>query len=155
LARQADLPAIEAIITGAYTPFVRRIGREPAPMRADYAALIQAGTVHVLETDDQVLALIVLIREPEALLLENVAVAPAAQGTGLGSRLLAFAEQAAVQAGYRSIRLYTNAAMTENVALYARRGYVETGRRDEAGFSRVFMAKAVGPPASERIRSCP
>ena len=34
---------------------------------------------------------------------------------------------------------YTNAAMHENLALYARIGFVETRRATEDGFDRVFM----------------
>jgi hypothetical protein len=69
---------------------------------------------------------------------------PTAQGSGFGGRLLAFAEDAARQAGYRVIRLYTNAAMTENIARYLRIGYVETRRDGEKGFRRVYMEKQIG-----------
>jgi ribosomal protein S18 acetylase RimI-like enzyme len=54
---------------------------------------------------------------------------------------LEFAEQAAIKAGYRSIQLYTNEAMTENIALYSRIGYVETHRGEEKGLRRVYMTK--------------
>jgi hypothetical protein len=37
--------------------------------------------------------------------------------------------------------LYTNAAMSENLALYPRLGYREVDRRRDAGFDRVFFAK--------------
>jgi len=45
------------------------------------------------------------------------------------------------QAGYESIYLYTNEKMAENIALYAKVGYVEYERREEEGFRRVFMRK--------------
>ena len=73
--------------------------------------------------------------------LDNIAVAPARQGSGLGRRLLAFAEAEAVRSGYREIRLYTHQTMTENQHLYAAIGYEETGRGIEAGYERVFMRK--------------
>jgi hypothetical protein len=41
------------------------------------------------------------------------------------------------------IRLYTNEAMTENLAYYPRRGYTETHRAAEDGFNRVFFRKPV------------
>ncbi len=75
------------------------------------------------------------------MLLDNIAVVPAAQGKGLGRRLLAFAETAARNENLPAIRLYTNQAMTENVALYTRIGYVETHRGEENGFHRVYMTK--------------
>jgi hypothetical protein len=39
------------------------------------------------------------------------------------------------------MRLYTNAAMTENLAYYSRRGYTETHRAHQDGFHRVFFRK--------------
>jgi hypothetical protein len=39
------------------------------------------------------------------------------------------------------LRLYTNAAMRENLILYHRLGYQEDDRRGEDGFERVFLSK--------------
>jgi hypothetical protein len=61
--------------------------------------------------------------------------------SGLGRRLLAFAEAEALRRGYREIRLYTHQTMVENQRLYASIGYEETGRGIEAGYDRVFMRK--------------
>ena len=75
------------------------------------------------------------------MLLDNVAVSPEAQGRGYGRMLLKFAEDSAAEAGYDSIRLYTNEAMVENIALYARIGFIETHRAEEKGLRRVYMTK--------------
>jgi ribosomal protein S18 acetylase RimI-like enzyme len=141
LAVRSDLDAVEEIVRAAYTPYVSRIGREPGPMIDDYDALIAQRRVHVIACDDVVQGILVLIPEPDAMLIDNVAVAPAAQGRGIGRKLLEFAERAAIARGYRHIRLYTNEAMTENIALYARIGYAETHRAEEKGLRRVHMAK--------------
>ena len=141
-----DLPAVQEIIRAAYTPYVTRIGREPGPMLDDYAKLIAENWVHVAERDGVVRGLIVLIPRDDAMLLDNVAVAPEAQGSGLGRLLLAFAEHAAVAAGYIAMTLYTNEAMTENIALYTRVGYTETHRAEEKGLRRVYMRKFLGKP---------
>ncbi|WP_127091214.1 GNAT family N-acetyltransferase [Aquabacter cavernae] len=145
LATPADLAAVEALVRAAYAPYIPRIGRPPGPMGDDYAALIAAGQVHVAERAGQVDGVLVLLPEADGLLLDNVAVAPRAQGQGLGRVLLAFAEETARAAGHAAIRLYTNAAMAENIALYARLGYAETHRADEAGFRRVYMSKRLPP----------
>ncbi len=125
----------------AYTPYIPRIGCEPGPMGEDYGALIAAGSVHVLEHDSGVCGVLVLIPEVDCMLLDNVAVAPRAQGLGLGRKMLAFAEARAKDQGYRAIRLYTNEAMIENLGLYTHIGYVETHRATENGFRRVYMTK--------------
>jgi ribosomal protein S18 acetylase RimI-like enzyme len=139
-----DLPTVEAIVRLAYSRYVSRIGREPGPMLDDYKQLIRDGRVHVIEQDGKVLGVLVLIPQEDAMLLDNVAVSPSAQGLGLGRTMLKFAEAAAVDAGYRSTRLYTNETMTENIELYTRIGYSETHRVEEKGLRRVYMTKPVG-----------
>ena len=144
VATAQDRPAVEAVVRAAYSPYVPRIGREPGPMLDDYGALIREGRVYVVGRGGAVKGVLVLIPQQDAMLLDNVAVAPDAQGTGVGRAMLQFAEQAARDAGYGTVRLYTNEAMTENLALYARIGYAETHRAVEKGLRRVYMAKAVG-----------
>ena len=109
-------------------------------MLDDYAALVSKKRVHVL-SEDGIKGILVLIPEDRAMLLDNIAVDPDAQGRGYGRSLLEFAEQSALAAGCESIRLYTNEAMTENIALYSRIGYVETHRAEENGLRRVYMSK--------------
>jgi ribosomal protein S18 acetylase RimI-like enzyme len=79
------------------------------------------------------------------LLLETVAVAPGAQGSGYGRMLLDRAEDDAAELGLPEIRLYTNEAMTENLTFYPRHGYRETGRGTEDGFRRVYFSKMLSP----------
>jgi ribosomal protein S18 acetylase RimI-like enzyme len=113
-------------------------------MLDNYGALISDGRVYVAERDDTVRGVLVLVPQTDAMLLDNVAVAPEAQGSGVGRRLLEFAEKTAIEAGYGVIKLYTNEAMTENIALYTRFGYTETHRVEERGLRRVYMSKALG-----------
>ena len=56
---------------------------------------------------------------------------------------MAFAEEEARRRGHRVIELYTNEVMVENIALYRRLGYVETGRKQVAGYDRVYMRKTL------------
>jgi GNAT superfamily N-acetyltransferase len=69
------------------------------------------------------------------------------RGEGVGRALIAFAEGLARDAGCRSIRLYTHAMMTENLAYYPRLGFVETHRATEKGYDRVYMAKPLAARA--------
>ena len=138
-----DRAAVEAIVMAAYAHYIDRNGLTPGPMKDDYAALIAAGQVNVLRDETGVAGILVLIPEDDCLLLDNVAVSPAAQGKGYGRVLLDHAEDAARAAGFAHIRLYTQVIMTENQAIYAKRGYVETHRAVEKGLHRVFMQKAL------------
>ena len=145
-ATEDDAAHIARIVQLAYARYVPRIGKPPAPMLDDYERRVAEGVVWVIEQGDCVAGLIVLISQPDHLLLDNVAVAPGYQGRGLGRRLLAFAESLARGRGYREIRLYTHELMVESQRLYARMGYEETDRRIEAGYSRVFMRKLLDVP---------
>jgi ribosomal protein S18 acetylase RimI-like enzyme len=78
---------------------------------------------------------------PDGLLIYSVAVHPQHQKSGFGRQLLAWAEQEAQLAGYTKVRLYTNALMEENIALYTRLGYVETMREPHLRGILVHMAK--------------
>jgi len=113
-------------------------------MLADYGALIDAGDMRVLEDAGPPVALIVLRPDEDALFIENIAVDPAAQRKGHGRTLLAFAEREARRLGLKALRLYTNAAMTENLSYYPSLGFRETDRREEDGYKRVFFEKQVG-----------
>lgn len=140
-----DVPAIADIVERAYRGYVERIGRRPRPMDDDYAAQIASDETEVFVAeergDGRVCGVIVLVSQPDHVLIENVAVDPQRQGTGIGRRLLAFAEQSARRRGLAEVRLYTNVKMTENQRLYRGLGYEETGRRINSEFARVYFTK--------------
>ena len=102
--------------------------------------------VWVAEAEQQIIGGLVLIAEEDYLLLDNIAVHPDHQGRGVGRALLELADAEASSQGYRELRLYTHETMTENIALYARNGWVETHREHQSGYARVFMRKRLSFP---------
>jgi len=140
-ARTEDREAIAACVNLAYMKYIERMGKEPAPMLADYAALIAEGAVYVIPADDGVHGVVVLFPLTDCVFLENVAVHPKEQGKGFGHILMDFVERQAQAANLREIRLYTHEQMTENLAFYRKLGYEEVERRVEDGYARVFMRK--------------
>lgn len=140
-AAPADVERMHQLAQAAYRPYVGPIGRPPAPMTADYARIVSSGTAWVAEQHGRLVGFLVLQPRPDHLLLENVAVDPNRRRTGVGSRLLALAEDQARLLGLPEVRLFTNAAMTENLAYYPRRGYRQTHRADQDGYRRVFFSK--------------
>ena len=148
LARPEDSEAVRRLVCDAYARYVERLGKPPGPMLDDYDRRIAAGQAWVLEDGGSIAGMLVLEdAEGGALLLDNVAVAPAAQGKGHGRALVAFAEDEARRRGRDRVRLYTHALMTENLALYGRLGFRETRRISEKGYDRVYMAKAIAAVA--------
>jgi ribosomal protein S18 acetylase RimI-like enzyme len=80
-------------------------------------------------------------RVADHLFVDILAVRPEAQHRGIGRRLMAFAETEAVRLSLAALRLYTNAAMTENLRFYPRLGFRRTNARSEDGFDRVDFEK--------------
>jgi ribosomal protein S18 acetylase RimI-like enzyme len=145
-----EAAAIGALVQAAYGHYVERIGMRPAPMDDDYEARVRRGEAWVAVDGADLLGAIVLVRHSDHLSIDNVAVDPGRQGEGIGRALLDFAEAAAREAGTSTVRLFTHAKMTENRAIYARLGYREIDRRDEAGFDRVFLVKELGGGLRDR-----
>jgi ribosomal protein S18 acetylase RimI-like enzyme len=138
-----------AIAHEAYIKYVPRIGREPPPMLADFAAEIAAGHVVVIEVAQLVEGYLISWPKIDVYFIDNIAVNPAHQGLGLGRQLMEYAVREAKRHNLSAIQLYTNATMTENLAIYAHMGFVETHRvmetqfHIETGFPRVYMWRSL------------
>jgi ribosomal protein S18 acetylase RimI-like enzyme len=144
LAGPGDCPAVEALTEEAYRPYTEVFDAPPIPVTEDYRPHIAAGGVWLLESEGRLAGVIVLEKEPGHLMIFSVAVSPRFQGRGFGIRLLRWAEDRARAAGLPEVRLYTNARMEKNIALYGAFGFVETGRRanpSRPGWTLVDMAK--------------
>lgn len=144
-----DAARLRAIARAAYGKYVARIGREPAPMAADYEADIAAQRAVVLEIARNICGYLVAWPEADGYFIENIGIDPMYQGRGLGRRLIDHAASEAARLGLPALGLYTNAAMTENLAMYAHIGFVETHRVFESGFHRVYMRWTLSPDGAE------
>lgn len=68
-------------------------------------------------------------------------VAPAARGLGLAHRLMAAVEDTARELGIRVLRLDTNSALPEAIALYRKTGWTEIPRFNDDPYPDVFFEK--------------
>ena len=66
---------------------------------------------------------------------------PDARGLGVGARLLAELERHARRARVRVIRLETNRALREAIALYRSSGYVEVDRFNDEPYAHHWFEK--------------
>lgn len=144
-ATPADAAAIRQLTRDAYAKWVAVSGREPKPMTADYDAAVRVHRFDLLYIEGDLAGLIETVDEGDALLVENVAVAPGRQGLGLGTRLLAMADELAGSQAKNRIRLYTNKLWAENIRLYLKLGYlIDREEQVAPGLVRVHMSKEVG-----------
>lgn len=146
-----DADHIKHMVVTAYSKYVERMGKEPAPMKSDYHAIIlaQSEDVYVLRRRGERKALgAVLLSdhgEGNSIKVNNLVVDPATQGRGYGRLLMNFAEEVAWTNKREAITLFTNENMYENIALYPKMGFVETGRMTEDGYRRVYFRKYLAP----------
>jgi len=137
-----DQPQLERIAAEAYQQYIPVMGKKPAPMLADYAAHLDRDTVYVALDGEIVIGYAIIISKKDGWWLENIAVDPAHAGKGVGTALIARLEgDLARQTDY--YQLYTNRLMLRNIDWYLRLGFIETGRRLEDGYERVFFRKTL------------
>ncbi|MDR3537182.1 MAG: GNAT family N-acetyltransferase [Acetobacteraceae bacterium] len=142
-AEAGDAAQVRDLTRAAYAPWATMLGREPLPMRADYDRAVQEHRIDMAYDNDTLVGLIELVDEPEALLIENVAVRPDLQGGGIGTFLMRHAEAVARAIGTPVLRLYTNGAFAVNIVLYQRLGYAITREEQGPWGTVVHMRKPV------------
>jgi GNAT superfamily N-acetyltransferase len=141
LAEPPDAAAIRDIVRAAYAKWVPVIGREPLPMRADYEKAVAEHPLDLAVADGHIVGMIETIPAEDHLWIENVCVAPHAQGRGIGRLLLERAERKALEASHSEIRLLTNGAFEANVSLYKKHGFVIDREEPFMGGMTIYMSK--------------
>lgn len=136
-----DVTAIRALVRDAYAKWVPLLGREPLPMATDYDEAVKNHRIDLLHLDGRLAALIEMIPANNHLKIENVAVAPAFQGRGIGQKLLSHAEQITLSLGHSEIRLSTNKLFAVNILLYEKLGYRIFREEPFKGGVAVHMSK--------------
>ncbi len=142
-AKAEDVPAIKLMIDAAYSKYIERFGKLPAAMTADYDKLAETQSLYVLRVRGTVIGSVLLSRDDDSIKVNNLVVEPSAQGRGFSRVLMDRAEDVARAQGLAAVTLFTNEKMHENIALYTKIGFIETGRRTEDGFNRVFFRKSL------------
>jgi ribosomal protein S18 acetylase RimI-like enzyme len=140
----ADADAVRNLTREAYAQWVPLIGREPMPMKADYARAVREHEIDLAYDRGELVALIELIVQPGQLYIENIAVSPRHQRKGLGRSLLAHAERKARAMGLPKLGLLTNQAFESNVQLYQSVGFrIDRTEPFSGGGTTVHMGKSL------------
>jgi GNAT superfamily N-acetyltransferase len=142
-AEAADVNGITACINAAYAGY-RATGIDLPDVAAGVAEDVRDNLVWVA-VDPQIFGVLVAVPGRSGWHLANLAVHPEASGQGIARRLLAQMEDAARRADVFDLALTTHIAMPDNVAIYTRLGWIETGREG----NKVFMARRLGDAEQE------
>ena len=136
----------QRILWTAFTPYVRDLGREiTAHHYAFLAAAIERGDVYLATDGVEIVGVAATERRDGGIYIDRLGVAPARQGTGLGSFLLERVEEIARSSGLKELSLETAEMAEGNIRLYRRHGF-EIARRGPPSHGmdahpRVFMVK--------------
>jgi GNAT superfamily N-acetyltransferase len=136
----------DRVLRAAFTPYMRRLGREIPP---DYykwlPASIERGDVFVADEGGRIVGVAATERRDDSLYLDRLAVDPAKQGSGLGSFLLVRLEEVARARGDRTMSLQTAEMMEHLLRLYGRHGFEIASRgppdHGKDPHTRVHMVK--------------
>lgn len=139
-ASHAEIGSIVALVESAYRGAPSRAGWTTEAdlldgQRTDaheIAALIDEARSSILLAllDRELVGCVRLTREPSALYVGMLAVAPSKQAHGIGGALLQQAERRARALGMERVRMTVIAQRSELIAWYERRGYARTGERE-------------------------
>lgn len=163
-ARPGEITEVVRVIRAAFTPYVRALGRDfPAEGSAQFAerwtqvtAELERGDVYVALDDGRIVGAARTKPQEKDLYIDQLAVDPSRQGTGIGSWMLRHIDEVARARGLGGLSLNTAEMAVANIRLYQRHGFeiVRRGPADHGldAHPRVFMEKTLRP---ERGRSGP
>lgn len=145
---------VERVIRAAFTPYVRALGREiPAVGSAGFAegwerfvAELERGDVYVALDGEGIVGAVRTKPQEKGLNIQQIAVDPVRQGTGVGSWLLQRIDEVARAQGLGGLSLETAEMAVANIRLYQRHGFeiVSRGPPDHGldPHTRVYMVKS-------------
>ncbi|MFT0859191.1 GNAT family N-acetyltransferase [Ancylobacter sp. G4_0304] len=145
-----DRPAVEALQRAAFARNRELLGTEPIPLQWEYGQVFRTREVWVLDgpeaggTSGALAGVLILQPRADDLYIDNIGVAPGAQGRGLGNVLLDAAEMRARALGRRQMRLITGEKLVDNVHWYRRKGFGIEQVRELADRRVVHMLKPLG-----------
>ena len=165
-----DIPALQALVNGAYRGERSRKGWTTEAdllggIRTDVdnlrtMLLHPSAVILKYETDGLLLGCVYLEHKKSELYLGMLSVSPETQAQGIGKKLLAAAEQRAIELSCAAITMVVIPLRTELVAWYQRRGYAATGEirpfpndprfgLPTQALSLMVMTKAMAPSATK------
>lgn len=138
-----DVDLIRDFTRAAYAKWIPLIGREPLPMAADYETALRQHRFDLLYKTNALAALIETIARSDHLHIQNLCVSPKFYRLGLGSQLLNYAQDMAVDENLPALRLDTNKFFTGNVDLYLRHGFSIDWEKPVDGGVHIHMVKRI------------
>jgi len=151
LAEKSDAAGVLAVVLAAFGQYRGRLVPESSAFGETVETVrgtIEAGGAVIAEAaDGRMVGAVLFEPEGDALYLGRLAVLPELRGQGVAARLVEAVEAQARARRCPAVTLGVRLALSDNIRLFTRLGYVETGRTAHPGFAEptsMDMAKRLG-----------
>ncbi len=117
------------------------------PTKDEIAGRLDEGPVWVAVSNGQIVGSVSALLEPDWLYIRSMAVAPKAQGLGIGNSLLQVVESYAFEKGFDRLFLYTTYFSQSAIRLYEKNGFCkvrDTTAEEWFGTPGLAMEKNIG-----------
>ncbi len=127
LAVASDADEIAEVILQAFSPLEKDYTPESyaivTPGADEVRRRFREGPIWVALKGEKIVATVSVLPEPEWLYIRSMAVSPAAQGSGVGGKLLVELEKYARENGFDRLFLYSTEFSKNAIRLYERNGF--------------------------------
>jgi ribosomal protein S18 acetylase RimI-like enzyme len=124
VAAPAQLAPVDALMRLAFTPYVRRLGREITPdAYAWFAEAIVKGDIYVASDGGEIVGAIATRRRDADMELALISVSPMRQKSGIASFMIGSVAEIARSGGLRTLSLTTAEMMEDRIRLYRKHGF--------------------------------
>jgi ribosomal protein S18 acetylase RimI-like enzyme len=124
VAAPAQLAPVDALMRLAFTPYVRRLGREiTADAYAWFAEAIVKGDIYIALDRGEIVGAIATRPRDADLELALISVSPTRQKSGIASFMVGRVAEIAQSRGLRTLSLTTAEMMEDRIRLYRRHGF--------------------------------
>jgi ribosomal protein S18 acetylase RimI-like enzyme len=128
----ADRAAVVKVLQRAFADYDGRLQPPPGALGETEgsvrAHLKKGGSIALAFIEGAPVGVLFVERKVDALFLSRVSVVPEKRGSGITARMALLAEELAQREGVRALTLRVREVLAQNLALFERLGFRETGR---------------------------
>jgi ribosomal protein S18 acetylase RimI-like enzyme len=130
-AAAADRAVVVKVLQRAFADYDGRLQPQPGALgetEASVRAHLKKGAIALAFIAGEPVGVMFMERKDNALFLSRVSVVPEKRGSGITARMVAMAESEARRQGVQALSLRVREVLSQNIALFQRLGFRETGR---------------------------
>lgn len=142
LAAVADRAAVVKVLQRAFADYDGQLQPPPGALgetEASVRAHLKKGSIALAFIAGEPVGAMFIERKGDALFVSRVSVVPEKRGSGITARMVVLAEEEARRQGIHALSLRVREVLAQNVALFQRLGFRETGRHGHEAKPETIM----------------